>query len=280
MPKRSLGAYFLLFISYFFGLAMKTVWITSLGNNPPRVQAFTGVLKRYGLDVKGHFWTDEAEKMAWRVALDSLVEAKANVWRVLADAEEMAKPTVRYGLSLMAASLREGSGHGFPIVFMWNDKAPAPDTLPPLLRNALHLEEANAAWPAKIVAKANMPGKAEAPEYRLNVAGDEKLGQWFEIGPRAGNWDGVMFGVAGEGAEINFQAVGDANGLPEKTVLEFAQQGMKLQLGETEYTAWAVRNQVGEGQSYYARVKGCPSAILFLQYTESGDGEATVLTLS
>ncbi|NUU02185.1 hypothetical protein [Herbaspirillum robiniae] len=259
---------------------MKTIWITSLAKNPARVQAFTAVLKRYGLEAKGHFWTDEPAKMAWRVALDSLVEAKADVWLVLADDEEMAKPGVRYGLSLLAASLREGSGHGFPIVVMWPGKAPAADALPPLLRDALHLEEANAAWPAKIVAKANMPGKAQAPEYRLNVAGDEKLGQWFEIGPRAGNWDGVMFGVAGEGAEIDFQAVGEAGGLPEKTVLEYAQQGMKLQLGETEYTAWAVRNQVGPGQSYYARVKGCPASVLFMPYAEGGDAEATVLRLS
>jgi len=258
---------------------MKTIWITSLAKNPARVQAFTAVLKRYGLEAKGHFWTDEPAKMAWRVALDSLVEAKADVWLVLADDEEMAKPGVRYGLSLLAASLREGSGHGFPIVFMWKNKAPAPEALPALLRNAQHLEEAAASWPAKIVAKANMPAKAEAPEYRLNVAGDEKLGQWFEIGPREGNWDGVMFGVAGEGAVIDFQAVGEAGGLPEKTVLEYAQQGMTLQLGETAYTAWAVRNQVGAGQSYYARVKGCPASVLFMPYAEGEDAEATVLPL-
>jgi hypothetical protein len=259
---------------------MKTIWITSLSNNAPRVQAFTAVLKRYGLDVKGHFWTDDAEKVAWRVALDSLVEAKASVWLVLADEAEMTKPGVRYGLSLMAASLREGNGHGFPIVFMWPGKVPAPDSLPPLLESALHLEEAGAAWPAKIVAKANMPGKATAPDYRLNVSGDERLGQWFEIGPREGLWDGVMFGVAGEGAEINFQAVGPSGKLPEKTVLEFAQEGMKLQVGETEYTAWAVRNQVDAASAYYVRVKGRPESVLFMPYAESSDAEATLLRLS
>ncbi|MBN9359572.1 MAG: hypothetical protein J0I15_24240 [Herbaspirillum huttiense] len=258
---------------------MKTVWMTSLANDPARVQAFTGVLKRYGLDVKGHFWADDAQKMTWRVALDALLQAQAAVWLVLADEAELARPGVRYGLSLLAASLGERAGHGFPLVFIWRGKVPDAAMLPPLLRNALHLEEAGAAWPAKIVAKANMPAKVEPPEYRLHVSGDEKLGQWFEIGPRAGQWDGVVFGVAGEGAEIDFQAVGDAGGLPEKTILEYAQQGMKLQIGEQEYTAWAVRNQVGADQSYYARVKGCPHSLLFMPYAEGADAEATVLQL-
>jgi hypothetical protein len=89
-----------------------------------------------------------------------------------------------------------------------------------------------------------------------------------------------MFGVAGEGAEINFQAVGPSGKLPEKTVLEFAQEGMKLQVGATEYTAWAVRNQVDAASAYYVRVKGCPESILFMPYAEGSDAEATLLRLS
>ena len=64
---------------------MKTVWITALKEDQPRVAAVTHVLKRYGLDCKGHFWADVPEKMAWRVAVDALQEAKADLWLVLVD---------------------------------------------------------------------------------------------------------------------------------------------------------------------------------------------------
>lgn len=261
---------------------MKTAWISALSKNEPRVAAVSQVLKRYGLEPKGHFWIDDNEKMAWRAALDSLLESKADAWVVLADNEAAAKPSVRYALSLMAAALREARGYGFPIVLLWND-APAAE-LPPTLLPVTALQEKEASWPAKIVAKANMPAKGVAPEYRFNVAGDERLGQWFELGPRADSgasaWQGVVFGVAGEGAEINFQAIGPQGGLPEKTVLEFAQEGLKLQAGGLEFTAWAVRNEVAAADSYYARVTGSPQAVLFLPYSEDGEAEATVLRLS
>ncbi|MGN6580340.1 MAG: hypothetical protein ACTHJ1_10220 [Bordetella sp.] len=261
---------------------MKTAWISALSKNEPRVAAVSQVLKGYGLDPKGHFWVDDNDKMAWRAALDSLLEAKADVWVVLADNETAATPSVRYALSLMAAALREARGYGFPIVVLWND-ASAPE-LPPAFLPATALQEQQASWAAKIVAKANMPAKGAAPEYRFSVAGDERLGQWFELGPRANSgaaaWHGVVFGVAGEGAEINFQAVGPQGGLPEKTVLEFAQEGMKLQAGGLDFTAWAVRNEVGTGDSYYARVAGSPQAVLFLPYSDDGEAEATVLRLS
>lgn len=263
---------------------MKTVWISALSKNEPRVAAVSQVLKGYGLEPKGHFWIDDNEKMAWRAAFDSLLEARADVWLVLADSDAATKPSVRYALSLMAAALREARGYGFPIVVLWNDASAA--DLPPAFLPATMLLEQEASWPAKIVAKANMPAKGAAPDYRFSVAGDERLGQWFELGPRAnsgsgtGTWHGVVFGVAGEGAEINFQAVGPQGGLPEKTVLEFAQEGMKLQAGGLEFTAWAVRNEVSATDSYYARVAGSPQAVLFLPYSEDGEAEATVLRLS
>ncbi|MES2361589.1 MAG: hypothetical protein V4646_07280 [Pseudomonadota bacterium] len=258
---------------------MKNIWISALSENQPRVAAVTAVLKQYGLNCQGHFWTDAPEKMSWRAAMTGLQDAKADLWLVLADDAGMAKPGVRYALSLMAASLRQAKGAGFQIVLLWNSPAPAADKLPPLLQTATVVEEAAASWSAKIVARANMPGKAATPDYRLDIQGDERLGQWFEIGPREGSWPGVVLGVSGEGAEINFQAVGPKGRLPEKTTLEYAQQGLKIQAGSREFTAWAVRNQVDSDASYFARVKGCPEAILFMPYADDSDVSATVLGL-
>jgi len=255
---------------------MKTVWISALAQHQPRVAAITAQLKRYGLQSRGHFWQDAADKVGWRPAFSALQEARADLWLILADADELAKPGVRYGLSLMAAALRQARGAAFPVVVLWNT---APTPLPLLLQNALSLEESTPSWQAKIVARANVPPKAAPADYRLDVHGDERLGQWFEIGPREGGWDGVVFGITGADAEIDFQATGPAGSLPEKTVLEFAQQGLQLQVADAEFRAWAVRNRIDAGTSYYARVKGCPDAILFMPYADDSESEATVLSL-
>lgn len=268
---------------------MKSIWITALAENQARASAVTAHLKTYGLKCQGHFWQDAPEKQAWRPALESLLEAKADVWLILADDAEFAKPSVRYGLSMMAAALRQTKSAGCQILLLWNSPAPAVNNLPQPLQSATVIEEAASSWAAKVVAKASMPGKPTAQAYRLGILGDERLGQWFELGPVDQSWDGFVFGIQGEGCEINFQAVGPGGSLPEKASLEYAQQGLKIQAGAREFTAWAVRNQIADGDSYFARVKGCPNAILFMPYpqdtcepaddTESADVAATIVVL-
>ncbi|WP_250478489.1 MULTISPECIES: hypothetical protein [unclassified Caballeronia] len=259
-------------------MSTKTVWITAFDKEKAgaRVAALSQVLKRYGLATQGHFWVDEPEKLAWRAGLDALNAARADLWLILADDAALAKPSVRYGLSVFAASLRESRGAGFPVALSgMTDIA----EVPPMLGHATVLVESNAAWPAKIVARANMAKAGEALDYRVEVVGEEQLGQWFALGPRAGEWSGVVFGVHGGGATIDFQAVGPRGKLPEKTVLEYAQEGLTLKVGEREFIAWAVRNRLGPDDAYYARVKGTPESILFMPYTEDSEASATILPL-
>ncbi|MCD6025572.1 MAG: hypothetical protein K0R08_91 [Solimicrobium sp.] len=261
---------------------MKTVWISALIHDEARVAVVTAQLKRYGLHCQGHFWEDGPDKMSWQPALEAMKSAHAELWLILADDVELAKPTVRHGLSLFAAMANAQRDVDFPIVLLWNSKTPVPTpaTLPDLLQSASLIEEANPAWQAKIVARVNKTSTLKTADYRLNILGDERLGQWFEIGPRHGSWDGVLFGVSGENATIEFQAVGLQNGLPEKTILELAQQGLRLKAGERDFTAWALRNQVDTASSYYARVKGNPEAILFSPYPEEGELDATIIRMS
>jgi hypothetical protein len=265
-------------------MSTKTVWITAFNKDKDaaRVGAVSQILKRYGLATQGHFWVDDPAKLAWRVGLDALNAARADLWLVLVDAAELAKPSVRYGLSLFAASLREARGAGFPVVLSAPDGVNA-DVIPALLADATILAEGNAAWPAKIVARANLAKAGTAPDYRFEVVGEEQLGQWFAIGPREGEWTGVVFGVHGGAgsneAKIDFQAVGPRGALPEKTVLEFAQEGLTLQVGEREFSAWALRNRLGPGEAYYARVRGTPESVLFMPYTEDNEADATILQL-
>lgn len=194
---------------------MKTVWITAFDKNKDaaRVTALSQLLKRYGLATQGHFWVDEPEKLAWRAGLDALNAARADLWLILADDAALAKPSVRYGLSVFATSLREARGLGFPIVL---SGVAGVDAMPALLGNATVLVENHPAWPAKIVARANLAKAGEPQDHRFEVVGEEQLGQWFALGPREGEWTGVVFGVHGGGAKIDFQAVGPRGKLPEK----------------------------------------------------------------
>jgi hypothetical protein len=262
-------------------MSTKTIWISALNKeqDAARVTALSQILRRYGLQSQGHFWVDEPEKLAWRTALDALNAARADLWLILASPDELAKPSVRYGLSVLAANLREARGAGFPIVLSWLTDA-TPAAVPPLLAGASVLDERTPAWPAKMVARANVVATVPHPEHRFEVVGEEQLGQWFALGPREGEWQGVVFGVSGGDARIDFQAVGPHGALPEKTVLEYAQEGLTVQVGAREFQAWAVRNRIGADEAYYARVKGRPEAILFMPYSESDDAEATVLQLS
>ncbi|MDE3019821.1 MAG: hypothetical protein KGO52_07075 [Nitrospirota bacterium] len=257
---------------------MKTVWVTALAKDEARVQQVMGQLKTYGLAPNGHFWIDNLEKMAWMGARDEMKNSKAALWLVLASEKELAQPSIRYGLSLMALSTYAANGTGFPVVLLSSGKeAVAPATLPTPLRGATVWSDTAPAWQAKLVAQVNKPQAQVAQDYRLDVYGDPNLGQWFEVGPAQGTWTGAMFGVAG--AEITFHAVGPKGKLPERTVLEYEQKGFELALGDKKFTAWALKNVVEASQSYFVRVKGQPDSLLFSQYAEGQDAEVFTLQL-
>lgn len=257
-----------------------TVALTALGAEAAALQTLGGTLKRYGLAPAGGVLAvtaDDAAKVAWRPMVEALVERKPALWLIVADAQTLAQPAVRYVLSLMAGTLRALLDPPLAIARL----GPGAATLPPLLDGALMLEP-GASWPAKIVAAVHRTRTAPRTD-RLLMHGNEQLGQWIELAPAQGRWNGLVFGVSGEGASIDFQAVGPRGGLPEKSTLAYAQQDLQVEAGARRFTAWALRNEVGDTeagpQSYYVRVRGCPEALLWMPYTETEDGDATVLPL-
>ncbi|SDV47141.1 hypothetical protein [Chitinasiproducens palmae] len=266
---------------------MKTVWITALADEPARVAAVAATLRRYGLQAQAHRWLDEPDKGVARAALDAIAAAEAHAWLVLVSPQTLAQPGVRYGLSLLRASLADGSRPPLPVFCLWPDGGAADATqLPPLLQDAHCAVDGQAAWPAKVVAAtARRPNAGEplpTADYRLTAWGDERIGQWVEIGPRHTTLDGFVFGVCpGDGAPaaIEFQAVGPRGGLPERTTLEYAQQGLTVTAGERTFECWAVRNTIDTDHSYFARLKGSAQALLCMPFTERDDAEASVITL-
>jgi hypothetical protein len=56
-------------------------------------------------------------------------------------------------------------------------------------------------------------------------------------------------------------------------------QGLKLEMGDTEFTAWAAQNEVSTENSYYVKVSGTPGTLLFGPYAENSEAELYVIRL-
>jgi hypothetical protein len=177
---------------------------------------------------------------------------------------------VRRGLSLLATTVQAKKGLSFPIVLLaeGGGTTPAPP-FPTPLSGAELLSATDPGLAAKLVAMVHTPRADPASEYRIDVYGNTHIGLWFEVGPRQGGWDGAMFGVAG--SEILFHGSGPMEMLPAQCTLEWPVKGMKLSLGEREYTAWGVRNRFESRSSYFVKVKECPESVLFGPFPPEGE---------
>ena len=257
---------------------MKTVWLTSLIRAEDVVKKFMSQLKTYGLEVNGHFWEDDLEKMAWTKARDELLNSKIVLWAILASDEGLRTPALRYGLSLLTITVQAQRGISFPIVILQTQGDPVPsNTLTTPLKGVDVLSASDPGLGAKLVAKAHAPAKEISSEYRLDTYGNAQIGQWFEVGPQNSPWLGAMFGAAG--GEIAFHAVGPRGSLPSQTVLNYPLKGLKLNLGEKEYVAWAAQNELDPQTSYFVKVEGFPESIIFGSYSTEEEAEVYVVEL-
>ncbi len=251
---------------------MKAIWLSSMEKDEATVQKMMAQFKKYGLQLQGHFWQNDNAKMAWLGAREELVGDPVGMWVILAGREALENPDLRYGLSMLALTVQARKGVAFPTVILQADGAPiTSDELPTPLKRAIVLPADDPGTPAKVVAKvhAKMPDLPAA--YYLDMVGNEQLGQWLEVRPTGDAWPGVIFGV--DGGEIVFQAVGAPGQLPKKATLNYAMQGLKLEMGGTEFTAWAAQNEVSANNAYYVKVNGCPKSLLFGPYAEDTEAE-------
>lgn len=257
---------------------MKTLWLTSLGPSQDAVKDFISRMKAYGMNIKGHFWKDDLKSMAWMNAQSDLTAPDTACWVILDTSGEFSAPDIKYGLSLLAIQVQAAKGAAFPIIILGGAEKPVdPGQLPTPLKGADIISASDPGVGAKLVAKIHTPQPPQIPEYRIAIHGNEQIGQWFEIRPSQGAWSGVIFGVGG--AEIIFQAVGPAGGLPDRSTLNYPMQGLKLQLGETEYTAWAIKNEIDNQTAYFAKVNGFPESILFGPYADEAAADVFVMQL-
>jgi hypothetical protein len=257
---------------------MKTIWVTSLGSSQEPVKQLMSQMKTYGLEVQGHFWKDDVKKMAWMAAREDLLAKNVSMWGILGSYEELLVPDILYGLSLLAITVQAQRGLQFPIMILQTQGEPiSPEQLTTPLKGVDVMSAAGAGTGAKLVAKVHAPPKSRSVEYHLDLYGNEQIGQWFEVRPTGSSWPGAMFGVAG--AEIAFHAVGPTGSLPSKTTLNYPMQGLKLEMGDKEYTAWAAQNKLDAKTSYFVKVEGFPESIVFGPFSTEEAADVFVVRL-
>ncbi len=255
---------------------MKNVWVTALDRDEKSVQTVLGTIKRYGLGGNGHFWEDDLKHLSWMGPREVLSEKDTALWVLVCSPKSFESETVRYGLSLLTIAVQAKRGLGFPILLATSGAVDV-GTLPTPLRGADNMDIGSTSFGAKMVAKANTPVPNVPADYHINLHANPAYGTWFEVGPASGSsWKGALFGVCG--GEIDFHGVGPSGILPQKSVLEYPMQGIKLALGEKEYNAWAVQNTLDGETSYYVRIRETPKSIIFGPFAQ--DDEASVNSIA
>ncbi|UCH22546.1 MAG: hypothetical protein JSU83_04775 [Deltaproteobacteria bacterium] len=257
---------------------MKKLWLTSVGRYEDLVQKLMSQMKTYGFEVNGHFWKDDLDQLAFLAVRDELLDSKIALWGILASDEDLSKPTIRYGLSLLAIAVQAQRGLDFPIlVLQTGEEQLIPEKLTTPLNGVDVLTISDPGLGAKLVTNIHRPVGEISSDYRLDIYGTAQIGQWFEIGPESTSWPGAMFGVAG--GEITFHAVGPKGELPSQSVLNYPMKGLKLNLGEKEYTAWAVQNELDAQASYFVKVEGFPESMVFGPYSTEEAADVFVVKL-
>ena len=231
------------------------------------------LLKNYGMDIDIHSWKTFPKEFAWAEVLEIIVTGKYGMWVPILSREALDDPVYCYMLSAALLGIKSAMGNDFAVALV--GLIPENTLKKPLaflLRSLPFFEVGLATLGPKLIALYHKKNKRINESYRLGLHGNGQIGQWFEVGPVGETWNGIIFGVC-EGNEILFQAVGPAGRLPEKSILNYPMQGMKITLGDKKYIAWAVKNELGNDNSCYIKVTGEPESIVFSPFMDEDEIE-------
>ncbi len=257
----------------------KSIWLTALARDEGGVQNLMRLFKKYGLEVRGHFWEDDLEKMAWIAPREEILKPEVQAWAILFSPEEIQRESVRYGLALLALTVRAARGAGFPILaLVAEEPAAIMEESPTPFKDFEFLKVSDPSLAPKVIARVHASSSGEnGRPYRLDVYGNAQIGQWFEVGPAKESWRGALFGV--DEGEILFHAVGPSGRLPERAILNYPMQGLTLEWAGRKLTAWAVQNPLEPGESYFVKVKGYPAYVVFGPFPEEDQAELYTMKL-
>lgn len=259
-------------------MADKCAWFINLDDNDTAARLAAGQLGPYGLAVKGQRWP--AEEQAWLASAQEAADAGAAVVLVIGASARHAEPAVRRGLALFRLSLQTRLNRAINGFVLVTDQAGASQTPAgtSILGDWIPLDGAR--WQAKVVARAHAP-IAPAWPVRLGLHAHERLGIWLETHPAPGaTAPGALVGVSGNGAAIDFHAVGPAGGMPERTVNEYELQGLQFEAGGQAFQAWGLRNAIAPDHRYYVRLDGEPDTLAVGTLPDGEPGDVSLIAVA
>jgi hypothetical protein len=263
-------------------MSKKKAWLTWLpmsdaAGGPEETLA---ALNQYGFEVSGDYWVNDLKRVAWMELASKLIDSTGpDLWVIAGRKEDLESEQIRYGLSLASAMVSEERKTKLQGVILGIDFVPEQKDLPTLLDSFSCLSSTDAGWTSQMVALAFQYTSPKTDiDFRFNVIAHPMLGQWFEVGPLGKEWDGAMLGVTGD-SSITHHAIGECRQLPEKSVLEFPSEGIQAKLGDDEYTAWSVQNNLGPKQSYFVKVEGYPRSLIIGAHPGSDTAEVVCINL-
>ncbi len=258
-------------------MAGKKLWLTWLpaegGAAPHETIA---ALSQAGFEVGGAPWVDDPDKFAWAELGNLLMGPTGpDLWLVGGTSGDFMGIATRYGLSMIGAMIRDAP-KPVTAACLSLDGGLVPEEMPSLLRAAHILDASDPGWPASLADAS--PAMPAGDDFYLSVIAQPMIGQWIELGPRAGEWHGAMIGT-GDGGTITHHAVGARGQLPERATVEYPLQGLEAELGDEKFVAWAVQNRIGLTESYFVRIEGRPAKLILGQHPESDEADVHVLDL-
>ncbi len=258
-------------------MAKKKLWISYLPGveKEANLKAFGGQLDKYGFSVSAGFWEDDLKKLAWVAHREVLEDPdQSDIWLIAGEKDQFERETIRYGLTALKLSIVPRRKSDIPVFILALGFKLDSQSLPLAFRDVPVFSDSDPGWAAKLVAQAHKKQPSPEYPYRFFIHAHEYFGQWFEVGPASGSWNGAMLGV--DEGEITHHAVGPKGFPPEKSVVEYSLRGLKAELGGVEYTAWAVQNKLDSENSYYVKVVGSPGKVIFGEHPGEEDAEVFV----
>ncbi|MBQ4487968.1 MAG: hypothetical protein II944_01505 [Ruminobacter sp.] len=246
-------------------MQQKNVFITALDKNEQIIQQVYATVKKYGMNAVGHFWNYDEPELTKKIPGREFEVADA--WVIIVNDQQI-PPEVMFGLSVMGLILRLRAKYRVPVLVVGKEQH-----LSEVFKDVEFFSVDN--FGTKLVSKTAIKKQWSDYGFNISVHNQTGIGLWFEIGPNAETeWNGVFLGVdTCLDGYIDFQAVGPAGAMPERTTLNYPFKDAKLELNGKEYTAWGCSNVLKKGDSFYVRIKGIIPSIIIGEGL--GDGDST-----
>ena len=252
------------------------ILLTLLEEDPGLARTLAAEFTRLGADCSAHFWFANTDAQALSALIPEVCHPGLSAWVIAGTAASLARKDIRQGLSLAAlaaqAARRKGNGSALPVVV--SPSGTLQDSLPQPLADA---DIVARGLGARTIARIHGKNVLPACDYRLDVHALPGLGLWLEVGPARDQWDGVLLGSAP--CEPDAHGVGQAGVIPERCTLHHPSRGLKLALGEKEFTAWGTENTLSLADSYFVRLTGLPETLVFGAFPKEDDADLYVLNL-